>query len=177
MIKYADSRSDNGGNDHPVLIENDSTSNKKTASREWLKEYDRLTKAALSARRLSYSPYSHYAVGAALLAQDGSIYTGCNVESASYPVGICAERTAFAKAVSEGCRDFRALVVVGAPDERKDGDFCPPCGMCRQFIREFCAGDFPIVLVRTDETDSVTEYKLYTLQELLADSFGPDNLK
>lgn len=162
---------------NPVRIETEKLSEEKIASREWLPEYDTLTEAALSMRERSHAPYSHYAVGAALLGEDGTVYTGCNVENASYPVGICAERTAFSKAVSEGCQKFRALVIVGASDTKDGSDFCAPCGMCRQFIREFCAEDFPIILVHTDETGAVAEYKIYELQELLTDSFGPDNLE
>ena len=161
----------------PVRIETEKNTAERIASREWLPEYDKLTEAAIAMRRKSYVPYSHYAVGAALLAEDGTVYTGCNVENAAYPVGICAERTAYAKAVSEGCRSFRALVIAGAADTKKGSDFCAPCGMCRQFIREFCAEDFPVILVRTDDAGDIAEYKIYELRELLADSFGPDNLK
>ena len=114
-------------------------------------------------REYAYCPYSHYAVGAALLAENDIVYTGCNVENASYPVGICAERTAFAKAISEGCREFKALMIAGAADTKDGSDFCAPCGMCRQFIREFCAEDFPIIPIRTDEAGIIVEYKIYEL--------------
>ena len=147
------------------------------SSREWLPEYDTLLAAALDMRNhYSYAPYSHYHVGAALLGKDGVIYTGCNVENASYPVGTCAERTAFVKAVSEGCREFSALVVVGASSAKKGSDFCAPCGMCRQAIREFCDPGFPIIMAQVDEDGKVQAYRIYRLDELLPDSFGPDNL-
>lgn len=147
------------------------------SKREWRTEYDKLAKTAISMRRKSYVPYSHFAVGAALLADDGTVYTGCNIENASYANTICAERTAFAKAVSEGCKDFKALAVAGAADLKEGSDFCSPCGMCRQFIREFCPSDFPIIMIRTDDSGAIEEYKIYELQDLLPDSFGPDNLQ
>ncbi len=162
----------------PVQIKNVALNMEAIASRKWLPEYDQLTAAALNMRNnFSYAPYSHYHVGAALLGADDKIYTGCNVENAAYPVGICAEQTAFVKAVSEGCRKFKALVVAGSASDRKGSDFCAPCGMCRQAIREFCDPDFPIILVEADENGAVKSYKIYKLDELLVDSFGPNHLK
>ncbi len=143
----------------------------------WLKEYDALTEAAILMRqKYSYAPYSHYCVGAALLGEDGKIYTGCNIENASYPVGICAERTAFAKAVSEGCRKFKALLIAGAASDKRGSDLCAPCGMCRQTIREFCGEDFPIIMIKADGAGAVTDSRIYKLKELLPESFGPENL-
>jgi len=144
---------------------------------EWLPEYNKLAELAIKMRTRSYAPYSHYCVGAALLAEDGSIFGGCNVENAAYPVGICAERTAFSKAVSEGFTKFKALVIAGAKQDTSGSDFCAPCGMCRQFIREFCSEDFPIILIKTDSPNKISDYKIYKLKELLPESFGPDNLK
>ncbi len=161
----------------PVRIENITIDPEAAASREWLPEYDMLVGIALEMRNnYSYAPYSHYHVGAALLGENGIVYTGCNVENASYPVGVCAERTAFVKAVSEGCRRFQALVITGASSDKKGSDFCASCGMCRQAIREFCDLDFPVILVEADENGVVQAYKIYRLEELLVDSFGPDNL-
>lgn len=161
----------------PVRVENITVDPEAVASREWLPEYEQLVEIALDMRNnYSYAPYSHYHVGAALLGEDGTVYTGCNVENASYPIGVCAERTAIVKAVSEGCRQFQALVIVGAASDKKGSDFCAPCGMCRQAIREFCNPDFPIILVEVDESGVVQAYKIYMLEELLVDSFGPDNL-
>ena len=92
---------------------------------------------AFSALPFAYAPYSHFKVGAALLTEDGEVYTGCNIENAAFGPGNCAERTAIFKAVSEGKRDFLAICIV---NENRDGghDFCPPCGVCRQVMAEFC---------------------------------------
>lgn len=106
-----------------------------------------------------------------LLCRDGKVYTGNNIENAAYSPGICAERCAFAKAVSEGEREFEAIVICGGPDG-KAGDYCPPCGVCRQVMREFCNPDsFCIILAKSAE-----EYREYTLAQLLPESFGPDHL-
>ncbi len=134
-----------------------------------------LANIAIEMRKKSYAPYSHFAVGAALIAADGTVITGCNIENAAYPVGICAERTAFSKAVSEGYTKFKALAIAGAPDSVEGSDFCPPCGMCRQAMREFCDSDFPVVLVKKGENEE-PQIKIMTLEELLPESFGPDNL-
>lgn len=117
----------------------------------------------------SYIPYSGFAVGAALLCRDGAIYTGCNIENAAFGPSICAERTAFVKAVSEGERDFAAIAILGGKDRRPDG-YCPPCGVCRQVMREFCnPAAFRIILATDTE-----HYVIRTLAELLPESFGPD---
>ena len=103
----------------------------------------------------AYAPYSGYHVGAALLCADGTVYTGCNVENASYGATNCAERTAIFKAVSEGRRDFTALAVCGGKDGIITGAF-PPCGICRQVMAEFCGGDFPVYLVNESGYDTLT---------------------
>ena len=129
-----------------------------------------LCSAAINAMKKSYSPYSNYTVGAALLCKNGRVYTGCNIENAAYSPSVCAERTAFFKAVSEGEREFTAIAVAGGKSgEIQDG--APPCGVCRQVMAEFCGGDFEI-LVATGETG----FKSYTLSELLPEAFGPDKL-
>lgn len=125
---------------------------------------------AEDARAYSYVPYSHFAVGAALLTKDGKVYTGCNIENASYTPTICAERTAVFKAVSEGKKEFAVIAIIGGPTGEK-GRFCAPCGVCRQVLREFCALDFRILLGTTEEVKS------YTLADLLPTSFGPADLK
>lgn len=115
-----------------------------------------LLNAAEAAASFSYSKYSGFSVGAALEAEDGRVFTGCNIENSSFSLTNCAERTAVFKAVSEGCSSFRAIAVVGSAD----GDFsknCIPCGACLQVLREFCGGDLKIVLAE----------KTYTLDELL----------
>ncbi len=123
-----------------------------------------LVEAARTVRKLAYAPYSNYQVGAALLAADGTIFTGCNVENATYPAGICAERVAVTKAVSEGRREFVAVAVV-----TKDGG--SPCGICRQVMSEF-APEMPVILA--DPEKIVGEF---TLDQLLPERFGPHNLK
>ena len=132
---------------------------------------EELINKAREAMNLSYAPYSHFTVGAALLCEDGSIYQGGNIENASYGASNCAERTAFFKAVSEGKRHFTAIAICGGPD-KNDTDFCPPCGICRQVMREFCGSDFRIILA----ADHSKQIKEYTLSQLLPESFGPENL-
>ena len=123
-----------------------------------------LIQAALLARENSYSPYSHFRVGAALLCTDGKIYSGCNIENPAYGPTNCAERTAFFKAVSEGEREFLAIAIVGGEDAPV---WCYPCGVCRQVMAEFCQADsFRVICAR-----SVSEYKEYTLGELLPEMF------
>lgn len=129
-----------------------------------------LMRLAEEARAYSYTPYSNFAVGAALLTKSGKVYTGCNIESASYTPTNCAERTAVFKAVSEGEREFATIAVIGGPAGEK-GRFCAPCGVCRQVLREFCTSDFRILL------GTVEEVKVFTLEDLLPTSFGPSDLK
>ncbi len=129
-----------------------------------------LIQAALRARENAYAPYSGFRVGAALLAQDGTVYTGCNVECASFSVTNCAERTALFKAVSEGERHFTALAVVGGKDDTPQAEITP-CGVCRQALYEFCGGDL-IVLMAQDEA----HFTRCTLAELLPAGFGPKEL-
>ncbi len=124
-----------------------------------------LIQQAKLAMKNAYAPYSGYKVGAALLCADGSVYTGCNVENAAFSPTICAERTAFAKAVSEGHRAFSALAVCGGKDGVITGMF-PPCGVCRQVMREFCQPDFPVYLVTAEG------YETRTFAQLLPDSFS-----
>jgi cytidine deaminase len=124
-----------------------------------------LIDAAREARKKSYSPYSRFAVGAALLCGSGKVYTGCNIENGAYSPTCCAERVAFFKAISEGERDFKAIAIVGgeAGGEEK---FCPPCGVCRQVMSEFVsAADFKIYLVRDGKTEE------YTMREILPLAF------
>jgi len=126
---------------------------------------------SLEARTLSYSPYSNFRVGAALVCKDGSVYLGANIENAAYSPTNCAERTAFFRAIMDGQRDFSAIFISGGAHDVPD-DFCPPCGVCRQVMREFCNPDeFDVFLVKSE--DEVRQYKL---SELLPLSFGPENL-
>ena len=132
-------------------------------------DYKGLMHHAQDARKNSYSPYSHFCVGAALLSKGGKIYTGCNVENASFSATNCAERTAIFKAVSEGEREFLALAIVGGR-AGETADFCAPCGVCRQVISEFCPKDFEIVLGNEEK------FKVYTLDALLPLSFSDKDL-
>lgn len=132
-----------------------------------------LIRSALLAREKAYAPYSNYAVGAALLTNELRIYTGCNIENAAYGPSICGERTAIAKAVSEGWRRFKAIAVVGGPKGEKTLQYAFPCGVCRQVMREFADPERFMVIVARDEND----YRIYRLKELLPDSFGPENLQ
>ena len=113
----------------------------------------------------AYMPYSHFPVGAALEGADGSVHTGCNVENAAYGSCICAERTALVKAVSEGCRSFRRIAVVG-----NSADYCWPCGSCRQMLYEF-APDLEVLVANRDH-----DFVKYTLRQLLPHGFGPSSL-
>lgn len=127
-------------------------------------DYKQLVKAAYEAQKMAYAPYSHWVVGAALLTAEGKIYKGCNIESATFSPTVCAERTAFFKAVSEGERHFVAIAIVGNAEGTAMGkaDVCPPCGVCRQVMTEFCGGDFEIVLAKNYD-----DYAVYTLAELM----------
>ena len=134
-------------------------------------EQKKLFDAACEARRKAYTPYSHFKVGAALLAKNGEIYTGCNIENAAFTPTNCAERTAVFKAVSDGIRSFSAICIVGALEDRPL-EYCGPCGVCRQVLREFCDPDtFQVLLGREDG-----RLRIYTLSELLPQGFGPADL-
>ena len=124
---------------------------------------------AQKARENSYSPYSHFRVGAALLTKSGRVFTGCNVENAAYSATNCAERTAIFKAVSEGERDFEAIAIVGGR-EGETSEFCAPCGVCRQVMAEFCQKNFKIIL------GNEQKFEVFTLDALLPFSFTEKDL-
>lgn len=132
---------------------------------------EEMIELAIGQLQYSYTPYSGFKVGAALLTKDGKFYTGCNIENAAFTPTNCAERTAFFKAVSEGEREFRAICIVGG----KDGvltEYAAPCGVCRQVMMEFCDPEtFQIILAVSKE-----DYKIFTLKEMIPMGFGPDNL-
>lgn len=131
-----------------------------------------LISAAMAQLGRAYAPYSHFKVGAALLTEEGRIYTGCNIENAAYTPTNCGERTAFFKAVSEGERSFRAICIVGGMDGVPT-DYTAPCGVCRQVMMEFCSPEeFEIILAR-----GVEDYQVYKLKDLLPCGFGPGNLE
>ena len=140
-----------------------------------MKDIQLLIKKAFEAQENCYTPYSHFNVGAALLGKNGVIYQGCNIENASYTPTNCAERTAFFKAVSEGQREFDAIVIVGNK-EGEAGECCSPCGVCRQVMMEFCnPKEFKIYLAK--DRNNFDDYIEYTLEEILPMGFGPSNLK
>lgn len=130
-----------------------------------------LCKQAIAAMERAYAPYSGYKVGAALLTVNGTVYTGCNIENASYTPTICAERTAVFKAVSEGERAFAMLAVAGGQGGTLSGAF-PPCGVCRQVLAEFCPPEFPVLVVTGEGS-----YERYTLAQLLPSAFSPEHVK
>lgn len=127
---------------------------------------EKLIKKAVEMLNFSYAPYSNFHVGAALLTSEGEIFTGCNIENAAYGPTNCAERTAVFKAVSEGKKNFVAIAIAGGKNGKIEG-FCPPCGVCRQVLAEFCKKDFEIILAK-----STDEYKIMTLEQLLPESFS-----
>ena len=131
-----------------------------------------LLERAKEARKNAYCPYSGFAVGAALLCDDGSVYAGCNIENAGFTATCCAERTAFFRAVNDGKRAFKAIAVVGGKAGQEPQELCAPCGVCRQVMREFCnPGEFLVILAVDEE-----HYREYRLEELLPLGFGPENL-
>lgn len=125
-----------------------------------------LCRAALAAMAYAYAPYSGYTVGAALLAADGRVFSGCNIENAAFTPTVCAERTALFKAVSEGVRDFAMLAVAGGKDGAVTGVF-PPCGVCRQALSEFCGPEMPVLLLTGADS-----YEKTTLGALLPLAFS-----
>ena len=129
-------------------------------------EKQELIREAIAARKRSYSPYSHFQVGAALLGRSGKVYTGCNIENAAYTPTNCAERTAFFKAISEGEKEFEMIAIVGGPAKSARTDYCPPCGVCRQVMREFCGDDFLIYMITPEGCEA------HTLAEILPFSFS-----
>lgn len=134
-------------------------------------QIEKLILAALDARSRAYAPYSHYAVGAALLSCDGKIYTGVNVENASYGATNCAERSAFFGAVEKGVREFAAIAIAGGMEGKAPVDYAYPCGICRQVMKEFCREDFQIIVAKSE-----SEYQIFDLKELLPHSFGGGNI-
>ena len=131
-----------------------------------------MIRAALEARKSAYVPYSHYAVGAALLTDAGEIVSGCNIENASFGATNCAERTAFFKAVSQGLKGFRAIAIAGGMDGEAPVEYAYPCGICRQVMWEFCRDDFQVIVAK-----SVEDFREYRLDELLPFGFGGESIR
>lgn len=134
------------------------------------KRYADLLDKAREARSLSYCPYSHFAVGAALLTKSGKIYLGANIENASYTPTVCAERVAFFRAIAEGEREFSAIAIAGGKEGVPSSSPTPPCGVCRQVMTEFVQGDFEIIL------DGGTSVLVYTLEEIIPLRFDKNSL-
>ena len=125
-----------------------------------------LINEALRVRENAYAPYSSFYVGAALLTESGRVFTGANIENSSFPVGFCAERSAFASALSSGERKFTAICITGIAKNNGLTDYCMPCGMCRQFMTEFCGQDFEIITAKAPD-----DYKVYKLSQLMPGAF------
>ena len=136
-------------------------------------DYSRLTELSLEARKQAYTPYSDFQVGAALLTKNGKVYTGCNIENAAYSPTNCAERTAFFKAVSEGEREFEAIAITGGAKNAEKLELCPPCGVCRQVMMEFCDPETFLVIL-ADGKDRQLEMPL---KALFPFGFGGENLE
>ncbi|MCX4327538.1 MAG: cytidine deaminase [Lachnospiraceae bacterium] len=133
--------------------------------------YSNMVRIAIKARKNSYSPYSGFKVGACLKDINGNFYTGCNIENAAFSPTNCAERTAFFKAVSEGVKEFESIAIAGGVFGIKD--YCPPCGVCRQVMMEFCNPEsFKIILAKSEN-----DYKEMLLKDLLPEGFGRLNVK
>lgn len=134
-----------------------------------MEEYGYLIRCAIDMLKFSYAPYSHFKVGAALLAKNGKVYGGCNIENVAFSPSNCAERTAFFRAIAEGVKEFDAIAIVGGKDGELT-DYCAPCGVCRQVMSEFCSpSEFKIVLAVSE-----TDFKVYTLSELLPLGFDAE---
>jgi len=124
---------------------------------------EELIRLAFEAREKAYAPYSHWKVGAALLCKDGKVYQGCNIENSGFTATVCAERTAFFKAISEGVYDFEKIAIVGGDEKLGSQGYCTPCGVCRQVMSEFCSPDeFKLLCAKSE-----TEYHEYTLRQML----------
>jgi cytidine deaminase len=131
-----------------------------------VEEFNKIVDAAIAARANAYVPYSGFSVGAALLAENGEVITGCNVENASYPAGLCAERVAIFSAVAKGLTKYRAIAVSGGMKGQAPADYCMPCGMCLQVMSEFCDPSFKVYIVKGRE-----EVLQYQLRDLLPETF------
>lgn len=134
---------------------------------------EELIELANKGRERAYTPYSHFAVGAALEADDGKVFLGCNIENAAFSPTNCAERTAVFTAVGQGYRKFKRIAIVGGPEGKPCTEICAPCGVCRQVLNEFVNADEFEVILGAEGKDT----KVYTLSELLPEGFGPKNLE
>ena len=126
---------------------------------------------AFEIRKSAYTPYSNYKVGAALLCKNGKIYVGCNIENGAYSPSICAERTAFVEAIKNGERDFEAVAIVTGHEDAEVYDMASPCGVCRQFMSEFCKDDFLIIMTKMTKDGKILDSKVLSMDQILPDRF------
>ena len=141
------------------------------------KKYRDLIERAFHVRKKAYSPYSHFKVGAALLCKNGNIYEGCNIENGAFSPTICAERVAFVEAIKNGEREFEAVAIVTGPKDANVYEMGSPCGVCRQFMSEFCHDDFKIIMTKMKRDGELIESKEFTMNEMLPKRFKLKDLK
>ena len=141
------------------------------------KKYQDLIERAFQVRKKAYSPYSHFKVGAALLCKNGNVYEGCNIENGAFSPTICAERVAFVEAIKNGEREFEAVAIVTGPKDANVYEMGSPCGVCRQFMSEFCNDDFKIIMTKMKSNGELIESKEFTMEEILPKRFKLKDLK
>lgn len=141
------------------------------------KKYQDLIERAFQVRKKAYSPYSHFKVGAALLCKNGNVYEGCNIENGAFSPTICAERVAFVEAIKNGEREFEAVAIVTGPKDANVYEMGSPCGVCRQFMSEFCNDDFKIIMTKIKSSGELIDSKEFTMDEILPKRFKLKDLK
>ena len=141
------------------------------------KKYQDLIERAFQVRKKAYSPYSNFKVGAALLCKNGNVYEGCNIENGAFSPTICAERVAFVEAVKNGEREFEAVSIVTGPKDANVYEMGSPCGVCRQFMSEFCNDDFKIIMTKIKSNGELIDSKEFTMDEILPKRFKLKDLK
>lgn len=141
------------------------------------KKYQDLIERAFQVRKKAYSPYSNFKVGAALLCKNGNVYEGCNIENGAFSPTICAERVAFVEAVKNGEREFEAVAIVTGPKDANVYEMGSPCGVCRQFMSEFCNDDFKIIMTKIKSNGELIDSKEFTMDEILPKRFKLKDLK
>ena len=141
------------------------------------KKYQDLIERAFQVRKKAYSPYSHFKVGAALLCKNGNVYEGCNIENGAFSPTICAERVAFVEAIKNGEREFEAVAIVTGPKDANVYEMGSPCGVCRQFMSEFCNDDFKIIMTKIKSNGELIDSKEFTMDEILPKRFKLKDMK
>ena len=141
------------------------------------KKYQDLIERAFQVRKKAYSPYSNFKVGAALLCKNGNVYEGCNIENGAFSPTICAERVAFVEAIKNGEREFEAVAIVTGPKDANVYAMGSPCGVCRQFMSEFCNDDFKIIMTKIKSNGELIDSKEFTMDEILPKRFKLKDLK